>query len=42
LALWADHRTLVEGGERKVVPMRQAPMKPKKPRYKANSASRFM
>ena len=26
LALWANHvRTLVEGGERKVVPMRQVP-----------------
>lgn len=26
LALWADHvRTLVEGGERKIVPMRQVP-----------------
>jgi hypothetical protein len=26
LALWSDHvRTLVEGGERKVVPMRQVP-----------------
>lgn len=26
LALWADHvRTLIEGGERKIVPMRQVP-----------------